>query len=230
VDTLKKQDTWSIKNIRDYPSDEDKSRTVLKKMTHLATWEKLLLQHLVETDSTEGAVWQALTNTTCYISTDGSAPAGKGSYAWMITDSEGEILAQCHGPVYGAKISSHRAYGILSVLRYLLQQFQQVPLMDHSIAPLLPTTGCQLHLAQGITTHDIKRELSLDRAVPPRKAKLCHKHTWSEDEFDMINWVSHGRALNNLWKIGTRIVMGETTTLGGRLGKTIQLAGSVVLR
>ena len=35
----------------------------------------------------------------------------------------GKILAQCHGPGFGAKISSYRAEacGILSVLRYLLQ-------------------------------------------------------------------------------------------------------------
>ena len=308
VDTLERQCTLSIKrgwkqHIRKYSFDEDRSNTVSERATRLATWEKLLLQHLVVTDRTEDTIWQALTNTTCYIATDGSAPAGKGSYAWVISDSEGEILAQCHGPVFGAKISSYRAeaYGILSVLRYLLQLshirrrttteantllshslvcdnkaivsrinelkkwkrvypnvtmesewdvlaeikatlealapasqptfdhikghqdrtcptedlplqaqlnckadklaerfFQQSPMMDHSVVPLLPTAGCQLHLAHGTTTHDIKRELSLARTVPPMKAKLCHKHAWSEDEFDMIDWVSHGRALNRL--------------------------------
>jgi hypothetical protein len=76
------------------------------------------------------------------------------------------------------------------------RQFQQFPLMDHSIAPLLRTAGCQLYLAQGTTTHGIKRELRLARAVPPMKANL--KHAWSEDEFDMIDWVSHGSALSRL--------------------------------
>lgn len=128
VDTLERQYTLSIKkgweqHIREVPYDEDRCNTVSERAIRLATWEKLLLQHLVVTDSTEDTIWQALTNTTCYIATDGSAPAGKGSYAWVISNSEGEILAQCHGPVFGAKISSYRAeaYGILSVLRYLLQ-------------------------------------------------------------------------------------------------------------
>jgi hypothetical protein len=70
--------------------------------------------------------------------------------------------------------------------------------MDHSTAPLLPTAGCQLHLAKGCTTHDIKRDLSLARTVPPMIARSCFKHTWSEDDFNMIDWVSHGRALNRL--------------------------------
>ena len=56
--------------------------------------------------------------------------------------------------------------------------FQQSPMMEHTIVPLLPTAGCQLHLAHGTTTHDIKRELSLARTVySPTKdtqQRLCH--------------------------------------------------------
>ena len=308
VDTLERQYTWSIMrgwkdHTRDYPSETPRVNTVVELATRLATWERLLLHHLEVTDITEDTTWHALTTTTCYIATDGSAPSGKGSFAWVISDSEGEILAQCHGPVFGAKISSYRAeaYGILSVLRYLLQlshirgrttteantilphplvcdnkaivdrinrlkhwkriypnvtmesdwdvlaeikatlealgptsqptfghikghqdsirpieelplqaqlnckadelaekQFRLFPQTNHSTVPLLPTAGCQLHLAQGTSTHDIKRELSMARAVPPMKAKLCHKNAWSEEEFQEIDWVSHGRALHRL--------------------------------
>jgi len=236
---------------------------------------------------------------------------GKGSFAWVISTSEGEILAQCHGPVFGAKLSSYRAeaYGILSVLRFLLrlkqlrrsangeanellshtlvcdnrsiilrinqlqqwrriypnatmesewdvlveiretlQQFEissqpifqhikghqdrlrpladlsleaqlnckayklaetylkSFPDVDHSIVSLLPTAGCQLQLDQGTITHDLKRELAMARAVPPMKEKLCHKNAWSEDEFDKIDWVSHGRALSRLKPHKTTLV------------------------
>jgi hypothetical protein len=78
------------------------------------------------------------------------------------------------------------------------RQFQQFPMRDHSTVPLLPTAGCQLHLVHGTTTHDIKRELIVAATAPPMKAKLCRKNAWSEDEFEMIDWVSHGRALNRL--------------------------------
>jgi hypothetical protein len=66
-------------------------------------------------------------NTYClsgaYIATDGSAPDGKGSFAWLISDGTGNTLAQCMGPVFGAGVTSFRAegYGILSLLRFLLR-------------------------------------------------------------------------------------------------------------
>jgi hypothetical protein len=97
VDTLERQDRWSIKrgwkeHIRDYPSDEDKCNTVLEKVTHLAKWENLLLQHLVVTDSTEDTTYQDLTDRTSYIATDGSAPAGKGSLCMGDKPQRGENL------------------------------------------------------------------------------------------------------------------------------------------
>ena len=308
VETTERPYTWSIVNgwkphSAVYASLDNTATTVRAIVPTLNTWEKLLLQNLEVSDPTEETIWHALTTTTCYIATDGSAPYGKGSFAWVISDGDGQTLAQCHGPVFGAKISSYRAeaYGILSVLRYLLQitrirertnteaniirshplvcdnraivirinelkgwnkiypnvtmesewdalaeikatlealgtasqptfahikghqdsihpiaelplqaqlnckadeladrQFQQYPETDHSTVPLLPTAGCQLHLAHGTTTHDIKRELIIAATAPPMKAKLCSKNAWSEDEFEMIDWVSHGRALNRL--------------------------------
>jgi hypothetical protein len=72
------------------------------------------------------------------------------------------------------------------------------PTLDHSRVPLLPTTGCQLHLSQGTVTRDLKKELKLARTVPPMKKELCHRYNWSEEDFDGIDWTSHGRALNRL--------------------------------
>jgi hypothetical protein len=63
---------------------------------------------------------------------------------------------------------------------------------------LLPTSGCQLHLAQGTTTRDIKSELKLARAVPLMREKLCKDNSWEEEHYDSIDWDSHGRALKQL--------------------------------
>jgi hypothetical protein len=124
---VERQYTWSIRGgwkqhtLVDICEDPGMT-TVGEKVNTLDIWERQLLMHLDVTDATENTIWFALTNTTCYIATDGSAPTGKGSFAWVISNSEGEILAQCYGPVLGAQISSYRAeaYGILSVLRFLL--------------------------------------------------------------------------------------------------------------
>ena len=77
-------------------------------------------------DCLEEDLWTALTTQVCYIATDGSAPNGKGSFAWVISDSNGTILVKSKGPVYGANITSFRAegYGILAILRFLLRMKQ----------------------------------------------------------------------------------------------------------
>jgi hypothetical protein len=74
---------------------------------------------------------------------------------------------------------------------YADQYLQDHQDIEHSRAPLFPTAGCQLHLAHGTTTHDIKRELILARHVPPMKEKLCSKHEWEEEIFHSIDWDGH---------------------------------------
>jgi hypothetical protein len=67
---------------------------------------------------------------------------------------------------------------------------------DHTRVPLLPTSGCQLNLAHGTTTRDIKRELKLARVVLLMKAKLKQDNFWDEEEYNSIDWQSHKTALN----------------------------------
>ena len=84
-------------------------------------WEWQLLFDL-EIMGDEHALWVALTTQVCTIASDGSVIDGKGSFAWVISDAQDHILAECKGPVPGAKVTSFRAegYGILSVLRFLI--------------------------------------------------------------------------------------------------------------
>ena len=91
----------------------------------LDQWEQHLLFDL-DLQLDEKEIWTVMTTEKCYIATDGSAPEGKGSFGWVISDTSGTILAQCKGPVFGAKITSYRAegYGILSVLRFMARMKQ----------------------------------------------------------------------------------------------------------
>lgn len=316
VDTSDLQYTWGIKRYwkphctPNYNQTHGLAGTVTGMLTTMEQWEFLLLQHLEVLDCTEDTVWNTLCNYPCYLATDGSAPPNRGSFAWIISDAHGNILAKCNGPVFGYKISSYRAeaYGILSLLRFLLRlrrirqpnpeepnkilphvllcdnegvvkriniikewpliypnvtmeaewdvlaeirealaeltpasqptlehirghqdktkpreelplkaqlncqcddlanEYLQSHQLDHSKVPLLPTTGCQLHLAQGTVTRDIKNELKLARTVPPMKEKLCHRHGWSQEDFDNIDWVSYGRGMRRLQKHKSTLV------------------------
>jgi hypothetical protein len=60
------------------------------------------------------------------VLTDGSAPTGRGSFGWVISDDNGNILAQYKGAVFGGRITLYcsEGYGILSVLRFLLRMRQ----------------------------------------------------------------------------------------------------------
>jgi hypothetical protein len=80
------------------------------------------------------------------------------------------------------------------------QYLKDFPDIDRLKVPLLPTAGCQLHLAKGTITHNLKLDLTHARSVPTLKSKLCHKHAWLEHEFYDIDWTSHGLALKRLAK------------------------------
>jgi hypothetical protein len=127
VDAVNLQMTYTVK--RGYhqscaPSnqEEDPLESVFDHLPRLDPWEMQLLFNM-ELHCDEAELWSALTTQDCYIATDGSAPDGKGSFAWLISDSIGNTLVQCMGPVFGAGVTSFRAegYGILSLLRFLLR-------------------------------------------------------------------------------------------------------------
>ena len=71
---------------------------------------------------------------------------------------------------------------------------------NYNTAPLLPTTGAQLHLRSGTVNSKIKRELRLARTIGPLREKLCTDNGWSEETFDSIDWEAHRLALNRLNK------------------------------
>ena len=118
------------------PNETEVINTVTDLLDTLHPWERMLL---LETSflQPEVDVWQQLCTGQCFAASDGSAPHGKGSFAWVLSDTTGRRLARCHGPVFGHAISSYRAegYGMLSFLRFL---FHMVRLHGHSEAPIIP--------------------------------------------------------------------------------------------
>ena len=69
------------------------------------------------------------------------------------------------------------------------------PTLPYSTAPLLPKSGCQLHLEEGTCNSKYKAELRKARTSGPLIQKLRHKHDWSQDDFNSIDWESHRIAL-----------------------------------
>ena len=75
------------------------------------------------------------------------------------------------------------------------------PDTEFTLVPVLPTSGCQLHIeGKGTITHNYKQELQQSRTVPALRHKMEHRYAWDHDTFDDINWTAHGRALRRLEK------------------------------
>ena len=75
------------------------------------------------------------------------------------------------------------------------QFWQDNPNNQFQIAPVLPSSGCQLQLSTGTVTYNFKPELKLARTLHPLRDCLCHQHGWTTSIFNDIDWTSHGRAL-----------------------------------
>ena len=80
------------------------------------------------------------------------------------------------------------------------------PDWNHSIVPLLPTSGSQLNTLNGTITRSLRHELQLARTLPPLKAHMIKKYYWSESSFQDIHWDCHGRALKRLEKHSTTLI------------------------
>ena len=96
--------------------------TVAHLVEMLPEWEKAILQE-VHFIVPEEIVWTTLCSSKCHAASDGSAPKNRGSFGWILSDTKGERLVRCRGPVFGYAISSYRAeaFGMLSLLRFLMR-------------------------------------------------------------------------------------------------------------
>ena len=75
------------------------------------------------------------------------------------------------------------------------QYLADFPGVHRTRVPLLPTSGCQLHLADGTVTYDLKLKLTHARTVPPLRKKLCERNVWDDNTYMDIDWTAHGQAL-----------------------------------
>ncbi len=80
------------------------------------------------------------------------------------------------------------------------------PNHEYHNAPLLPTSGAQIHLPSGTVTYHLKRTLTHARTVQPLQAKLCKRNDWTADTFKLIDWEAHRRGLNRHDKHRTTLI------------------------
>jgi hypothetical protein len=105
-------------------------------LPEMEPWETHLLVD-VEFLCGEQHVWETLQHKSCIIASDGSAPEEKGSFAWVISDRQGNQLVHCYGPVFGSRITSYRSEGcgILSPVRFLARMKQVHQPVQHLPPP-----------------------------------------------------------------------------------------------
>ena len=272
--------------------------SIMDMIDKMDEWEQHLLRDLVLLEP-EPAIWTALTTMECIFVSDGSAPEPRGSFGWILSDPDGNRLAECSGPAFGIKPNSYRTegYGMLSGHRFILRMHQihqgqmrrhefdtdsesmlkkvkkhlkykkifpnvtmgpewdviaeilattkemprQIrpklgyvrghqdksveysqlsleaqlnvdadaladkwlrdhPEFDHSMVPVLPSSGCQINLQGGTLTGSLKEQLYRARAEPIMRKHLMKKYDWDEDTYNEVDWTSHGRALRRLEK------------------------------
>ena len=107
---------------QDLTPEPDNTESVEVLIEILPPWDCLLLQAIVFIKQ-EDEIWAALCKGTCFAASDRLAPKYRGSFAWVLSSTEGERLACCSRPVFGQAISSYRAeaYGMLSILWFFYQ-------------------------------------------------------------------------------------------------------------
>ena len=69
------------------------------------------------------------------------------------------------------------------------------PDIDHTRVPILPTTGSQVELFEGTCTYSLKKSLHHAAHAPALMHHLQHRHSWTQEIFDDIDWTALGRAL-----------------------------------
>ena len=128
--------TWSLLGWKHLlPEEQDAPlASFADYVSTLDEWELRLLENLEILTDSEEELWEILTHEECILACDGSAPAPKGSFGWILSTATGRRLARCNGPAYGYKVNSYRSegYGMLSGTRFLVR-FQQWQARTHPI-------------------------------------------------------------------------------------------------
>ena len=138
--------------------------TLMEFIQTLPQWEKPLLEHLEFLGGhSQQDLFDMIQTETLYICSDGSKEQSRASFAWYMSDKDGNRMARCHGPCFGMDPTSYRAegYGLLSVCRllhHLRNQFQ------------LTLESCSIHCDNKSMVNRVNdRPKNLDRIYPNDK-------------------------------------------------------------
>ena len=174
-----------------YPAKSIPPESFLDHLQSLEPWEAVLF-HTVEMSECPFTIVDLLTNNTFLGVSDGSVRFQReGAFGWVISLSTGRRLVRCAGPVFGFKPTSYRAeaYGLLSMLRYLVQLalYCGVPnlggcsLFSDNLALVNITKAFKPHIqtspnATLASDWDVINEIhhNLYHNVPPFKQTIAH--------------------------------------------------------
>ena len=70
------------------------------------------------------------------------------------------------------------------------QYLKEIPDVNQTRVPLLPTSGCQLQMAEGTVTYDLKLKHSHAHTVPPLRQMLCEQNVWGDTAYTEIDWTA----------------------------------------
>ena len=124
VDATRMPHTWKVKqNFCRWalpPEPPLPSHDLTVYIANLPAWEIDLLSGL-ELLLPQEDFLQELVRARVLVGTDGSVQGHRASFGWVMSTQEGNRIARCNGPAYGAKPVSYRAegYGLLSALRLM---------------------------------------------------------------------------------------------------------------
>ena len=162
---------------------------------NLEAWEEYLLQHH------HIPIRDAITIVSTHniiIASDGSVGDHKGSFGWVISTPDAQILATGSGRAFGYKVSSFRSesYGFLAPLRFLyhLQCYYQFPLINRtvtwfcdseSLLKRIQSNKHDTHNPNRFKLADNDLEYAIATSIPLVTYKLQQKHVRSH-QYDNI--------------------------------------------
>ena len=129
----------------------------------LPPWEKPLLENLELLGCHQQDLFEMIQTDTLLICSDGSKDRHRASFAWYLSDSDGNRMVRCYGPCFGMDPTSYRAegYGLLSICRLLYH------LRDHF---QLNLESCSIYCDnKSIINRILGRPTKLDRIYPNDK-------------------------------------------------------------
>ena len=74
-------------------------------------------------------------------------------------------------------------------------EYEYKPYQHPTEVPLIPGITVQLHMPQGTITSKLKQAVRKAASAPAMIKHLCQANEWTEAEFKMVDWATHGMSV-----------------------------------